>query len=74
MSAKSDEKKNKHDDNEQEDSGELTIINFGKKVSSEQTKNDNEECENVSEQLENSDYYRDVDKVHEVAFDREDPK
>ena len=63
---------NVHDDND-EDSGELSIINFDKKVSSDKTKIDNEQ-DHMNEQPENSDYYQDVDKVHEVAFDREDPK
>ena len=72
MSAKPDEKKNKHDDYEHEDSGELSIINFDKKASSEQSKVNNEQ-DHMSEQPEFDDYYQDIDHVHEVVFAREDP-
>ena len=62
---------NEHDDNEQV-SEELSIINFGKKANSEQTKHDNEQ-DHMSEQPEFDDYYQDIDHVHEVVFAREDP-
>ena len=64
-SEQSKENDNEHVHNDQEDPEELSIINFEKKVSSEQT----EDFEQPSD-----DYHHDLDYIHGEAFGREVPE